>query len=241
LARQATEDSEIYFNQYTELLFASHSLFSPNELRDLYRMAINYAIRRANTAEGSYFAPRLFNFYKVGFELGILLEKEKISRFSYKNAVSLAIRLGEFDWVSQFIADQSPRLPDEFRHSYQNYALGKLYFAQKKLDKALLFLQKVDYEDVFLNLDARVMQLKIYYQEAEYAALEHFLLAFRSFIRRRQQQLGYHFQNYKHIINFAFRLIDGSKTDKKKAAQLRHDIESTQNFTERAWFSAQIP
>jgi hypothetical protein len=240
MARQSAENSEPFFNQYTQLLSTSHALFAPDELRDLYRMAINYAIRRANTAEGSHFAPRLFDFYKVGFELGILLEKEKISRFSYKNAVSLAIRLGEFEWAKQFIAAQSARLPDEFRHSYQHYALGKWHFAQNELDKALVFLQKVEYEDVFLNLDARVMQLKIYVQLGEYAALEYFLQAFRTFIRRRQQQLGYHFQNYNHIINFALRLIELPQSPKNKAAQLRHDIEKTQNFTERDWFLLQI-
>jgi len=240
MARQSAENSEQYFNQYTQLLFNSHPLFAPDELRDLYRMAINYAIRRANTAEGSHFAPRLFDFYKIGFQHNILLEKNKISRFSYKNAVSLAIRLGEFDWANQFIEVQSPRLPPEFRHSYQHYALGKWHFAQNALDKALVFLQKVEFEDVFLNLDARVMQLKIYFQLHQYAALDYFLQAFRTFIRRRQQQLGYHFQNYNHIINFAQRLIDLPQSPKSKIAQLRHDIENTQNFTERDWFLSQI-
>lgn len=59
-------------------------------------------------------------------------------------------------------------------------------------------------------------------------------------IRRRQQQLGYHFQNYNHIINFALRLIELPQSPKNKATQLRHDIENTQNFTERDWFLLQI-
>ncbi len=229
---------ETHFLQFRALLQQHSAQFAEEERRNLYRMAINYAVRRAN-ADGQY-ARWLWEFYREALECGALWQREgEISRFSYKNLVSLSTRLGEFEWAWAFIEQYSPQLPKIYRRSYKAYSLGKWYFARQQYGEALQALRDLqEMDDLFLSLDARVMQAKIYYGLREWALMESFLMSFKTYVQRKKRLMGYHFDNYKTIIRCSLSLLQLSPDDKKRRRRLLHKIRSARLLSEREWLQS---
>jgi hypothetical protein len=225
-----------YFESYLVLLLGLKTEFSHEELRNLYRMAINYTIKQANLSLDLGAIRQMFNLYQSGLEQGFLLENGQISRFAYKNVIGLVLRLGEWEWASQFLETYTPLLPKPYQESYSNFANGKFCAAQKKYTQALIHLQLVEQKDIFLNLDAKVSQLKIYYELGELLLLDNFLQTFRIFVNRRRTRLSYHYQNYRNIIRFARKLLQFPNMSKKKKLLLAQKIQAAEPLTEKNWF-----
>ncbi len=232
---QPAPDSDVYFSQYQQILSANVAFFEQQEGKNLYLLAINYAIKRANRGYNRAYMLELLALYKSGFEAKILLEREQISRFTFKNVVSLSLRLADFDWAAKFIEEYAAKIAIEYRPTYQNYAWAKWHFAKENYAVALDFLQKVDYEDIFLNLDAKMTQLKIYAALREYELLESFLPTFKTFLVRKKKSLSYHYQNYQNILSTSLKIIKINPHDKAEKLQLREKIQIIEPLTEREW------
>lgn len=227
--------SEAFFVQFRALLQQHSAHLQEEQRRNLYRMAINYAVRRANADE--QYARWLWEFYREALACGALWQAAgEISRFSYKNLVSLSTRLQEFDYARSFIEQYSPQLPKIYRRTYRAYALGKWYFAQKQYSEALAALRDVqEADDLFLALDVRVMLAKIYYGLKEWALMESFLMSFKTFVQRKKRLMGYHFENYKTIIRCSLSLLQLPADDKRRRRRLQRKIQRARLLTERAW------
>lgn len=237
-------DGEAYFQQFKKTLLASEAAFSTNEMRDFYLMAINYCIKMLNQQQQNYevYFQELFDFYRTGLEYGFLLEAGVLSPFAFKNIVSIALQVKEFDWTARFIDKYRHYLSLEHRDTYVNFGLSKLRFEEKRYDEALILLQEVDYADIFLNLGSKVMQMKIYYELDEYNVLESFLNSFRTYVNRKKQSgelRSYHQENYLNIIRLTQKLLTFNPFDKKEKAKLREEIEKTK-VTERKWLLDQL-
>ncbi len=244
-AIEEKQESETYFQQFKTLLLVSGTKFPVDEMRDFYRMATNYCIRVLNRQEVDnytrYFG-EMFQLYQAALQEGFLLEEGVLSHFTFKNIVSTALQLKEFDWTGRFIEQYGAALASEQRNTYVNFSLSKLRFEQKRYDDALLLLQEVEYDDIFLNLNSKVMQMKIYYELDEYEVLDSFLNSFRTFINRKKQSgelASYHQENYLNIIKFTQKLLNHNPFNKKERAKLKQDIEAAA-VTERAWLLEQL-
>lgn len=236
------QSSEAYFAQYLQQLLPLKEEFTNDELSDLYKMAINYSIRQINLGNNSdqAYDKKLFLLYQSGLLKNIFVENGILSRFTFKNVVSLAIRLAELDWVDTFVQTYSPTLSAHYRLTYTAYALGKCCFARKDYPNTLSHLQQVEFGDIFLSLDMRVMQLKIYYELGEYILLDSLIQRFRMFLLRKKKSLGYHFEVYKNIVRFTARLMRLEVANNAQIQRLREKITTTAALTERGWLLAQL-
>ena len=120
-----------------------------------------------------------------------------------------------------------------------HFCLSKLRFEQGGLGQAMERLRQVEYEDLFLNIDAKVMLMKIYYELQEYDALDSFLRSFERFIRRHKE-LTYHRENYLNVIYFTRKLLEVNPFDKGARAALRHEVEGVAALTERRWLLERV-
>ena len=243
--RAATESqSESYFQLFKKVLLASADTFPSSEMRDFYNMAINYCVKVLNQQKENYktYFRELFKLYQEGLKSGVFLEDGILSPFHFKNIVSIALQVKEFDWTAGFVNDYESYLSPEHRDTYVNFGLSKLRFEQKRYDEALVLLQQVDYADIFLNLSSKVMQMKTYYELYEYDALESFLNSFRTYVNRKKQSgdlRSYHQENYLNIIRLTQKLLTYNPFDKTEKSKLREEFEKTK-VTERKWLLDQL-
>ncbi|HFA50750.1 MAG TPA: hypothetical protein ENJ95_17215 [Bacteroidetes bacterium] len=226
-------DNEAHFQVFKKDLLALDGQLAAEEMRGLYLMAVNYCIRRLNEGEGRYSA-EIFDLYKPGIESGYLLENGVLSRFTYHNIAAAGLKTGALEWVRQFIHEHKNSLERRYRESSFSFNLARLEYARRRFDTVLELLQKANYRDPLLNLSAKTLLLKTYYELAEYDLLQSHLDAMRNYIRRKRV-IGYHKKNYLNIVRFAEKLLRVNFLDKKEVAKLRKAVLEEEVLTEKEW------
>lgn len=235
--RALTDPAErTHFQQFKTLLMRHEDLFPPEELRDLYILAVNFCIRQYNAGNPDYLAEQ-FELYRQGFAKKYFLTDGSLSRYTYQNAATIGLVMHELEWVEQFVHEYRQALKEEYRESAFSYNLARLQYQRRDMGKALQLLQKAEYKDLMLNLAAKTLQLKIFYELQEFDLLESHLQAIRAFIRRKKMA-RYQLENYLNTVNFTQKLLETNMFDKEEKAALRQEIEATKAVAEKEWLLA---
>lgn len=226
-----------HFFAYKTLILEATKWLSSNDFRDALLFGINYCIRKMNTGELA-FLREAFDLYQLGLKQGIFLENGVLSRFTYKNIAAIGLNLNETIWVKQFLETYTPLLAPEFRDHYERFCRAKLCYQEGDFDQVRSLLHDLTFEDVLLELNARLLLLKIYFETAEWRLLEGFLTTFERFVSRKKM-LAYHAPNYRNIIQFTSKLMLW-KSDKRlfsmeELENLRQQINAAKPLTEREW------
>ena len=233
----STPTADADFFAYKNLLPEAAKWLSRPELRDVLLFGVNYCIRRLNTDEPA-FLREVFDLYKLGLAEGTFLENGFLSRFSYKNMVAAALKLGEIDWVEQFLETYTPLLAPEFRQHYERFCRAKLCYQKGDYGQVQSLLRELFFDDVFLELDARVSLMKIYFETGEWRLLEGFLVSFERFVSRKKM-LAYHVPTYRNIIQFTSKLMlwkSGKRAfSEQELEYLNQQIMESKPLTEREW------
>jgi hypothetical protein len=233
-------ESEGFFKILKTNLPLYATVFDKEEQQNCWIFAINYAIKQCNKGNKTFFK-ELFELYKTGVESGVLFTKnQELSVYTYKNAVATGLRIGETDYVLHFLEQYKKHLPIAERRNYYEYNLARYYFTIRNLAKAAPLLQKLTYGDIFLQLDAKVMLLKIYYETDDFDALDAHLRSFQQFLQRKKTALTYHQQNYLNIIHCTKLLVETNLHDKTLATDLGNTIRTMQPLTEREWLMTKL-
>ncbi|MEM9921133.1 MAG: hypothetical protein AAF990_23730 [Bacteroidota bacterium] len=229
-------DNDFYFNNLKHLIHQHWQQFSENEALDIFLIAVNYCIQRLNKGDTQY-VREAFELYRSGVENGTFLQNGILSDHTYKNIIRLGISLKEFDWIAQFQESYKDRLDPLTGENAYKYNLAYYHFQRSEYDLAIPLLQQVEFKDAFSNFDTRRMLLRIYYEQGEYDALESLLDSFYTYIQR-QKNIGYHRENYLHLIRFVRKLL---RTPTQAGRhKLRQTVEATSRIAEREWLLQMI-
>lgn len=230
--------NELHFSKLKYLIFEKSELFPHEEAKDFYVLAINFCIKQYNAGNQKYLKDQ-FELYKDGLKKNYFLTDGFLSRFAYQNIVTLGLITEEFDWVNNFIHDYRENLKEPYQESVFSFNLALLKYEQKDFNESLQLLQKSEYKDLLLNLAAKTLILKIYYELDEFDALLSHLDAMRIFIRRKRD-LGYHRDNYLNTIRFTKKLIDINPFDKKAKVELKCEIENAKTVADKSWLLERV-
>ncbi len=226
------------FSKFKEMLFAHADAFPEEELRVLYLFAINFGVKKMNAGQAAYFRQTL-DLYQSALARNLLLENGRLSQFAYHNIAAIALRLGEVDWAADFVERYKPFLEKQHRESAFALNMARVAYARRDFDSALQNLQRSDYRDLLNHLNAKVLQLKIFYESGEFDLLDNHLAALKTFLRRQAATIGYHRENYLNIIQFTRQLMDLNPGDRAERAALREQILQANVLTEREWLLEQ--
>lgn len=231
-------DNINHFEHLKSQIQNNGDLFPPVEIKDIYLMAINYCIGKMNAGHAD-FTREAFDLYKKGLEMGILIENETISPWTFINVAVNGLRLREFDWVESFVQNFSQYIPDSKREGIVLFTLSKLHFEKKDYPQAMQLLNQGDFDDLLIYLSAKTMLLKMYYEMDEYDALDYQLESLGTYIKRKKV-MGYHKENYQNIIRYTKKITRVNPYSKKDVLGLKSEIETANPLTEREWLLEQI-
>ncbi len=233
------ERQAYHFQQYLALIDgAAAQVFPDEERQDLFLLALNFCTRQYNQGSRGYLNAQL-RLYQIGLEQKFLLQNGQLSRFTYRNITTLGLILEAYDWVEQFLEAYRLYLPPGEQESMYALCAARLHYAKGAFDKALDSLQQAHFTEPLLQLSARTVVLKIFYETGAYDALESQLSALSKFIRRKKT-LSYHRANYKNMLYYIQQLLELTPFDKKAKNKLAKQIETCPNVAERAWLQQQL-
>ena len=227
-----------YFEQFRSLIFEHQHIFPGDEIRDLFLLATNYCIRQMNQGKREYAAIGL-GIYKEGLESKALLLNGYLSRFTYRNIVAKSIIAREFDWVASFMDLYKDYLEPKHRESIYAFNRAWLEYERRNYDLALEYINQANFNDLLLNLSAKTIALKIYYELQAFDLLYSHLDAMKIFIIR-QKTLSYHKRNYLNTIRFTKKMLDIAPSNDKAIQALRSKIEATTAVAEKNWLLSQL-
>ncbi|MFK8103469.1 MAG: hypothetical protein AB8G15_13130 [Saprospiraceae bacterium] len=227
-----------FFNQLKVQITKYGHLFPQSEIKDIYLVAINYCIGRVNQGERSFFRD-MFDLYKLGLEEQVFIESGIVSRYTFRNIVTTALVLKEFDWVEAFIIKYKVYLAEQYRESFVHFNLSKLHFERGDYDEAMKLLSQFEYKDILLNLNAKAMLIKMYYEQDEMDTLESLLESVRNYLQRKKI-IAYHKSNYKNFIRFTKKLLKVNPYSEAQKAKLKKEIAAVSPLTEKAWLLKQL-
>jgi hypothetical protein len=223
----------LYFKELKEKTKAHLERFPQRERRILYLVMLNFCIRQVNEGAKEYFTD-LFEIYKEGLETQALFEHGFVSRFTYKNAVTTAMRLGEWTWARNFIEDYQKYLPPKDRRTTYAYNLGAWHFRQGDYKAATKLLQGIDFQEVFANIGARQMLVRMFFETNDYDPLTATLDSFQTYINR-QKDIGYQRDNYLNFIKIVRRMLRLDLKSDTIRKTLIEEIGATTTLAEREW------
>lgn len=224
---------EAYFHALKKLLALHTDLFPPEEIRDVYVVAINFCIRRLNTGARE-FVREAFDLYRSGLQRSIILDNGFLPKATYQNVMLLALALDEWQWARQFLEDYRTTLSVGERHNAYHFNLALWHFRKKEYAQAQEILRRVEFRDVHYNLDARRMMVRMYYDTHEVAALESLLHSFRIYLQRHRN-IGYHRELNFNFVRCVQRLLLLDPGDDAAREKLHLKVKAEQYLAEREW------
>ncbi len=230
--------SQEYFRKFRSLLSDHRENFPQDELKNLYRAAINYCIRQMNTGSNE-FTLEGWRLFQEGLDTEIFIENGQLSRFTFDNVVAVGLRLKKYAEVEYFIEKYNSKLAENYRINTVKFNFARLEFDRKDYDRALYHLNTFQPADLVNQLITRTLLLKIYYESGAFDLLDSHLNNFRLFIRRREVS-DYHRLNFKNIISFVKKELSLVPGDREEKEKLRLAIENEPVLTERAWLLGNI-
>jgi hypothetical protein len=232
------QDQPEYFEALKLQLKSNIHFFPPNEQRDIYLFAINYCIGRLNLGDRQLLRD-LFELFRDGIEQKILIENNTLNRFTFRNIVNLGTTLKEFDWIENFIQNYQQYLLPKYRENFVHFSYAKLHYEKRDYNEAMRLLSQFDYDDVLINMSAKSMLIKMYYEQEEIDTLESLLESMRNYIHRKKI-IGYHKSIYSNLIRYTRRLVRVNPFDKEQRKKLQAEIEAANPLPERTWLLEQL-
>lgn len=237
LTLKEPENRNHFLHLKKELIQHQHEL-SRDELADAHALARNSVIRRMNLGAKVY--QELLDLYKLGLEVGILLdEKGEMSPASFKNIVAVGLRVKEFDWVKSFIESHSKKINTQERDSYRKYGMARWHFANGDYEEVIFLLNQINYADIFMMLDSKVVLMQTYYESEEFDALESLLESFNQLLIRKKI-LGYHKDNYRNTSKFIRQLMNLNGYDRQAKNLMQKKIKETKAVSIREWLLSKL-
>lgn len=230
-------DEESHYQRLRDHLWKAATVLSHEEFKEVYGIAINYCIKRLNTGGESYIQ-EAFELYWAGLEQGVLLQNGYISHIAFKNMVSLGLHLARFETIRELLDQGNTLLHPKYQPAYLPYNEAQYSFAIQDYDQAIDCLHQVVYDDLFMEIGARLLLAKIYTAQSHNQLLESHLHSFAQFIRRKANLSAGHKERFLATIRFTQKVTQAYTTEQKAA--LRTTIEETAALPEKRWLLEQL-
>lgn len=234
---QSGEDTEGgYFQKLKNEITINQNLFTIIELRDLLSVALNFAIRRQNKGEVGYTREAML-LYRWGFDNQVFFDNGILSPYDYRNTLQLALKIEDYDWAEKFLNDFKAFLPEKERENIYKYNQAIFHFRKNDYNTAMTLLQQVNLKETLLNLDARRLLARTYYELNEYSALDSHIESSKIYLHR-QKEIGYGKEAYANFFKFLEKLLKLNNSAEEKQ-KLHDEINEAKLVAEKDWLLVQ--
>ena len=236
LIKNFEQSEAVLYKQFITELTLKEAHCTPDQLKAFQTLARNYCIYFYHQGE--------VEFMKFGYELyrehlkrGLLYHQDKMMVGTFRNLVLLGIWNKEEAWVEQFIEAHKGKITgSDDAQIIHDLHEATLAFYQGKYDAAMDLLP-MNYEDQYLKLAARRLEIMIFCQQQSPVFMSK-LEAFKIYIYRLAENVNLQITKDRNR-NFAdiLKQIQHPKTlgNPTRIDKLRRKIQDTNYVAERPW------
>ena len=235
-----TEPEELrHFLILQKLIKKYLDVFPPKEQRYILDSAVSYGVRKVNSGALELQKPTL-DLYKEALDFEGFYDNGFLSPTSFRNIVFFALRNKEYEWAEYFVKTYSQKLKEELRENAITFNLSRIAFYQNEFNKVIHLLQLVNYDDVFYNLNSRMLLMASFYELDEIDSLESLMNSTAAFLRMESKISNSRKLIYKNPIRFLRKMISLNPHEKKGFKLLKEEIIATSNVASKPWLLEKI-
>lgn len=243
---QSENDMAQFTNTFNTLNSYQKS-FTDSELKSMYAYLTNYCIQHVNKGIAE-FTQRLFEMQKLLLQNKILLENGLLSHISYRNIVTIAIKLKEYNWAEKFIEDYKPLVTQRHQENAYNLSKSNLLYAKQDYSETVFLLNQVEFTDVYYACTSKYTLLKAYYALREIETLDYFVSSFQLYLKRNKEiSANFKKSSENFLKHFKKMLLIEKKLDyqekekvEKKIKDLKGSITAEKTMANKSWLLEEL-
>ena len=183
-------------------------------------------------------------FYEMLFEMNkYMVTKNLYNRVKggffenemFTNVVTLGLMLNKIDWVKKFIDDNYRKLSPDSMNSRYNYSYAKVNIKLKDFEKAKSYIDKIEYSDLYMKMNARITQIVILYElnkmDEIYTSVENF----KKYIQNDKLLSSGHKKICSNFIKLVLTLCKAKYSFDVNLLDLKKKITSVDQVSSREW------
>lgn len=228
-----------HYPQLKQMLAAAIPHTDAGDLHDLYICALNHCIKQYNLGKQAY-ARELFELYRVLIENKIIFVRETLPMQHFKNAVTMGVRTGEFDWTAEFIHSHKAFLPEDEAENAFTYNMAYLEEARGNYHQVKKLLLEVDFSTVFYQLGSRTLLLRTYYELEEFEPLLYLIESFRMYIKRENSLSEYQRRLYLNLIRIVKLLARYRLGERIRLPDIQKELDQRPDTAAREWLNEKL-
>jgi len=233
------EESDHYFNEFKKTFKQVSRSLALTEAASIFTYGHNHCIRSINQGQEEYFK-ELFELYKEALKSRIYLEENTLDPVVFRNIVTVALRLKEYEWTDRFIKDYGTYINENFRMNAVAYSKGALNFYLGRYDEVLGNLNEMKVLDISYELNSKSLLIMTYFEMQEVDALDSLLDSFYVYLNRHKDITQNRRDIYLNLISFTKRLMNLAPSDKAGHQKLLNKLNDTKIIGSRAWLKEKI-
>jgi len=233
------ENNTKYYYDLKSQLDRQMHLFPIDQQQEIHNSMISYSIKKINQGNKD-FIPEALNLYVQGVNTGLTLVDGELSPTDFRNIVGVALRFNYIDFAVNFANENISLVNKKFRNNALNFNMARISFYQKEHDKVLAYLNEVDFEDVWYNINSKAMLIATYYETEEFSPLESLLSSFSAFIRREKSLTEERRLPYLNFVKIVKKMVKMFPVSASKVKQLEDEIKGTKALINRKWLDERI-
>lgn len=231
---------EKHYFRIKELIINNNNTIDRASQIDIFINLENYCHRKYRAGEMKFLDESL-QIYKLELERNLHLDRGYMSSQFYTSAVVTGCRLEKFEWVREFIEKYKKDLKKEFREPMYYYGLAFLENHTKNYEKALEHLAKVRAEELYLKMDMRLLQCRIYYSLVWNMPLQSLLDTFKKTVQNNKHMKENRKEQFLKFIKYLNQLNNlRYKKDNTGLKELNTELGKEEYFPYKQWLSEEI-
>ena len=234
------KSDEPFYLEAVKILKANKNKIHRIQLIEIYINLENYCTRKIREGKQKFLKER-FRLYREELDNRIYLVEGHMPTVLYRNIVLSGLELKEYKWVLSFMNDYRKELHIESRDNTGNYCFALYEFYTKKYDEAFKYLARIKYDEHYLKIDVKILQIMLYFEMGHEDAFASSLESFRQFLANNNlipQKRKLIFQNFQKYISKIESLK--YKYDHLKKQLLEDKIMKDKSSINKRWLLGKI-
>jgi hypothetical protein len=231
---------EKYFYNIKDLLLKHEKQISITRQNDIYINLENFCRRKIRAGEIK-FKRELFDILKMDLEKEIYKVEPYMPQNFFKNILQNAAELKEFKWADEFIESYKIELRPDYKEAVYCYCKAFIEAEKNNYEKALEYLAKLQTDELYLKIDLKLLQARLYYELNEYDVLNSANDSTRHFLKDNKFIAENRRTQYSTFIRLLSSLNNAHlKKDELKIHELKEKILKAENLQWKDWFIKKV-
>ena len=232
------EDSQELYFELRNLAEDHIYMFPKAEQAEIFDALFSYCIKWVNIGIEKFLEEYL-DLQEWGIKEDFVLKRGILSPTSFRNYVVIGLRLNEIERVENYINNNLYLLDDFRQDNALNFNMARVSWYKKNFDDVLLYLNQVNYDDIWYNINSRYYLLAAYYELQEYDVLESAMDSFLAFLRREKSIDTKRKKNQILFVNSLKKLLR-YQNDKVKLSKFKLEIQEQEGLINKSWLLEKI-